>query len=151
MTKFNNVDRPAHYAEGRSFEPIAVIEDWELNYHLGNALKYISRAGRKIDAIEDLRKAVWYIERHISTLEDQVTTLEEENEPKFSFPAIEARRAAIIAERDAAGLPDLWDTDEQWMVRKPDTYEHSEYYYDYDRNRPYAPECGWDPSVGPTC
>jgi len=63
------INSPSHYAEGRQFEPIAVIEDWELNYRLGNAVKYISRAGRKLDAIEDLRKAVWYLQREIDTLE----------------------------------------------------------------------------------
>ena len=60
------VNRPSHYAEGRKYEPIAVIEDWSLGYHLGNALKYISRAGRKQNTIEDLRKAVWYVNREIA-------------------------------------------------------------------------------------
>ena len=63
------VNRPSHYAEGRKYEPIAVIEDWSLGYHLGNALKYISRAGRKQNTIEDLRKAVWYVNREIDRLE----------------------------------------------------------------------------------
>lgn len=60
------VNHPAHYAEGRKFEPIVVIENWELGFHLGNAVKYISRAGRKDPEkkVEDLEKAVWYIERH---------------------------------------------------------------------------------------
>ena len=62
------VDHPAHYTEGRRFEPIDVIEDWELGFHLGNALKYISRAGRKGDAREDLEKAVWYLNREIARL-----------------------------------------------------------------------------------
>ena len=65
----DSVHRPAHYAEGRIYEPIAVIEDWELNYRLGNAVKYISRAGRKQDALEDLKKARWYLDREIDQLE----------------------------------------------------------------------------------
>ena len=38
---------PNHYRGDRQYEPIAVIEDWGLNYRLGNAVKYISRNGRK--------------------------------------------------------------------------------------------------------
>lgn len=61
-----NIDHPAHYAEGRKYEPIVVIENWELGFHLGNAVKYISRAGHKDPEkkVEDLQKAIWYIERH---------------------------------------------------------------------------------------
>ena len=62
---------PAHYRGDRQFEPIAVIEDWGLNYRLGNALKYISRNGRKPgeDPREGLRKAIWYLEREIAALD----------------------------------------------------------------------------------
>ena len=65
------INHPSHYAEGRKYEPIDVIEDWELGFCLGNAVKYISRAGRKNpDAyIEDLKKAIWYIEREIRKVE----------------------------------------------------------------------------------
>ena len=61
------VNHPAHYAKGRRFEPIDVIEDWELGFNTGNAVKYISRAGRKDPAktLEDLTKARWYIDREI--------------------------------------------------------------------------------------
>ena len=63
------VNSPSHYAEGREFETIDVIEDWGLGYHLGNAVKYISRAGRKDDILQDLRKAQWYLTREIENLE----------------------------------------------------------------------------------
>jgi hypothetical protein len=69
MTNHDPIDSPAHYAEGRVFEPIDVIADWELNYHLGNCLKYVSRAGRKQNQLEDLKKARWYLSREIETLE----------------------------------------------------------------------------------
>lgn len=64
----DSVDHPSHYAEGRRYEPIVVIEAWGLGFNLGNALKYISRAGRKDPAKieEDLRKAIWYIDRELS-------------------------------------------------------------------------------------
>ena len=62
----DNINHPAHYTFG-SIEVITTIEDWKLPYHLGNAVKYIARAGRKDPAKteEDLRKAIWYINRYI--------------------------------------------------------------------------------------
>lgn len=62
---FNTVYHPAHYTAGRKYEPRKVIADWGLNFNLGNAVKYISRAGRKGDKIEDLQKAIQYIEFEI--------------------------------------------------------------------------------------
>ena len=67
---FDSVQRPAHYAEGRKYEPRKVIHDWQLNFNLGNAVKYISRAGRKGDMVEDLRKAIQYIEFEIEEIEN---------------------------------------------------------------------------------
>jgi hypothetical protein len=58
------VNHPKHYTFGR-YETIDVIEDWKLGYHLGNAVKYISRCEHKGRKVEDLKKAVWYIEREI--------------------------------------------------------------------------------------
>ena len=66
----DNVNHPDHYNHGK-IEVIDFIEDKELGFHLGNAVKYISRAGRKNSdkTVEDLRKAVWYINRQIQRLE----------------------------------------------------------------------------------
>ena len=66
----DNVNHPSHYASGK-IEVIDFIEDKELGFHLGNAVKYISRAGRKNPdkIVEDLQKAVWYINREIDRLE----------------------------------------------------------------------------------
>lgn len=60
------VNHPAHYTDGK-FETIEAIESWRLGYHLGNAVKYISRAGKKSKdtELEDLRKARWYIKRYL--------------------------------------------------------------------------------------
>lgn len=65
----DNVNHPDHYNHGK-IEVIDFIEDQHLGFHLGNAVKYISRAGRKNPdkTIEDLRKAVWYINRQIGRL-----------------------------------------------------------------------------------
>lgn len=67
------VNHPSHYAEGRKYEPIDVIEDWELGFNLGNAVKYISRAGRKDKnkEIEDLEKALFYLKRQIELLKNK--------------------------------------------------------------------------------
>lgn len=67
---YDPVNRPSHYTDGK-IEVIEFIEDKKLGFHLGNAIKYISRAGKKNPdkTVEDLRKAIWYIERHIKTLE----------------------------------------------------------------------------------
>lgn len=64
------INHPKHYIEGRKYEPIAVIEDWNLSYHLGNVLKYISRAGRKGESNtkQDLEKARWYLQRAIDQI-----------------------------------------------------------------------------------
>ena len=69
-TQPDNVNHPNHYNSGR-IEVIDFIEDKELGFHLGNAVKYISRAGRKNPdkIVEDLQKAVWYINREIGRLE----------------------------------------------------------------------------------
>lgn len=60
----DNINNPVHYTDG-GIETIDFIEAKKLNYHLGNAVKYISRAGKKCNKIEDLKKAIWYIEREI--------------------------------------------------------------------------------------
>ena len=66
------VNHPSHYTDGR-IEVIDFIEDKRLNYHRGNALKYLCRAGKKDPAkeVEDLQKAIWYINREIQRLETQ--------------------------------------------------------------------------------
>lgn len=60
------VNHPSHYNKG--IEAIEVIESWELNFSLGNAIKYILRAPHKGKQLEDLQKASWYINREIERL-----------------------------------------------------------------------------------
>lgn len=70
MTKAteNDAINPQHYRSG-GIEAIEVIEAFGLGYHLGNAIKYLLRAGRKTASpLEDLRKARWYIDREIERL-----------------------------------------------------------------------------------
>lgn len=57
----------SYYADGRKYEPIKVIRDWNLNFALGSAVKYIARAGRKTDSkVEDLRKAIDYLQDELN-------------------------------------------------------------------------------------
>lgn len=64
------VNRPPHYTSG-TIEVREAIIDWQLSYCAGNAVKYIARAGKKDPAkhIEDLRKAMSYLEREIKRVE----------------------------------------------------------------------------------
>lgn len=63
------VNHPTHYTDGK-IEVIDFIEDKSLNFHRGNAVKYIARAGKKDKSkeIEDIQKAVWYLNREIGRL-----------------------------------------------------------------------------------
>jgi len=67
------VDHPSHYGgKDNPYEAIKVIEAWDLGFCLGNVVKYISRAGKKTNSpVEDLKKAMWYLEREISKNEQQ--------------------------------------------------------------------------------
>jgi len=67
------VNHPDHYQFGKenTYEVIKVIEALEMDFHLGNTFKYIARAGKKgtDKEIQDLKKALWYLERKIQLLE----------------------------------------------------------------------------------
>lgn len=58
----NTVDHPPHYQHPSGVEAIDICE--HLGFNLGNAYKYLARAGKKGDRAEDLRKAAWYLRRH---------------------------------------------------------------------------------------
>ena len=66
------VNHPNHYGgEENIYEAIKVIEAWDLGFNLGNSIKYISRAGKKNNKLEDLEKASWYINREINKLKNE--------------------------------------------------------------------------------
>ena len=75
----DNVNSPSHYADSK-IEVIDYIEDKRLGFCLGNVIKYVSRAGKKVDSdksvkdkeIEDLKKARWYLDRRIFELENEI-------------------------------------------------------------------------------
>jgi len=66
------VNNPSHYTDTK-IEVIDYIEDKNFNFNLGNAVKYISRAGKKGDStlIQDLEKARWYLNREINNLKNK--------------------------------------------------------------------------------
>lgn len=69
----SQISQPSHYIEGRRYEPRDVIRDWDLNFNLGNVVKYASRAGRKGDILEDLKKAKQYLEFEIEAIRSVTT------------------------------------------------------------------------------
>jgi len=91
----DNIKKPDHYCDGRKYEPKDVIRDWGLNFNLGSCVKYISRAGRKGDKLEDLRKAKQFLEFEIEALE----TKEHKDDIGMS-----CREAAAIGEAIAKGF-----------------------------------------------
>jgi hypothetical protein len=70
--KKEQVNHPNHYGgESNPYEAIKVIDAWDLGFSLGNTVKYISRAGKKESdkELQDLKKALWYLQHYIETLE----------------------------------------------------------------------------------
>lgn len=62
------INHPPHYTFGK-IEVIDVIEDWGLSFHLAQVVKYVARAKHKGKELEDLRKAKWFLDRLITSLE----------------------------------------------------------------------------------
>lgn len=75
------VKSPAHYTEGRKYEPKDVIRDWGLDFNLGSTVKYIARAGRKDDILQELYKAKEFLQFEIDAIE-----AERAQEPKPATP-----------------------------------------------------------------
>lgn len=94
------VNHPSHYASGK-IEVIEALEDWCLDFHSANAVKYIARAGKKDPAkeVEDLEKAVWYLKRKIENLkavkENREKTRPNDMNPR-SISAIDASSLKAI-------------------------------------------------------
>ena len=63
------VDHPSHYNQG--IETIEYIESWSMNFNIGNVIKYVTRAGYKDNQLEDLKKAMWYLQREIDRIENK--------------------------------------------------------------------------------
>jgi hypothetical protein len=59
------VHSPDHY-QGKKFEVIDIINDYSLNFEMGNAIKYILRADKKGNKKQDIQKAIWYLNHELN-------------------------------------------------------------------------------------
>ena len=140
MVNHDPINNPSHYAAGRKYETIEVIDDWELGYRLGNSVKYISRAGRKDPAktIEDLKKARWYLDREIEALEGAQVPYSVTYEDILEDQAASAAAGEVLALE--YGVQDVDDQPlSHWEA------EDSEWVAFWDSDDDYM----WDPSLGP--
>ena len=64
MAETTNEAGPQYYRRG-SIQPWDFVRDQELNFHLGNVIKYVCRAGHKFDDIDDLEKAIHYLKNEV--------------------------------------------------------------------------------------
>jgi hypothetical protein len=64
------VNHPEHYGGDNALEVIKIIVYYKLGFSLGNAIKYILRAEKKGNKLEDLKKAAWYLQHEINKLEN---------------------------------------------------------------------------------
>jgi len=60
-----------HYDNGKDYDVIDIIKDYQLNFNKGNIIKYICRAGKKDNEIKDLEKALDYLKREIEYLRNE--------------------------------------------------------------------------------
>lgn len=102
MKNMEKIINPEHYTRLKP-EPIEVIEAWGLNFNLGSVISYIARNGHKDDAIQDLSKAIWYIEREIKCLYESKT--EPKLEPKSGLKQKEF--PAYMSIKDADDIVDM--------------------------------------------
>ena len=63
------IDHPSHYNMG--IEAIDYIESHNMNFNIGNVIKYVTRAKHKNNELEDLKKSLWYLQREINNLEEK--------------------------------------------------------------------------------
>ena len=85
----SRVEHPDHYQTSAGLEAVDVIEAFfHDNFHLGNAFKYLARAGKKGDYVEDLRKSVWYINREIDRHANADERLDEAAKEMGGMPII---------------------------------------------------------------
>ena len=77
------INHPEHY-KGNKYEAIDIIDDYQLGFNLGNAVKYILRAGKKGDTAEDLKKAKWYIDHEICKLMNEKEKSKEQRSKRCS-------------------------------------------------------------------
>jgi len=78
------IDHPKHYNKGK-IEVIDAIVDWDLNFCVGNVVKYVARHKHKKNSLGDLKKARWYLDYEIRKLEKEKASLENQRELQNSL------------------------------------------------------------------
>lgn len=126
----DNVNHPAHYTDG-NIEVIDFIEDKLLGYHLGNAVKYISRAGKKDPDkyVEDLQKAAWYIAREIDRYNEEQAAYRKMMKRFIDTGVIEGENGVTLDLRDSEPLltiPREACSEEEWAELQRCVKEHNE-------------------------
>jgi len=152
---YDNIN-PSHYRGDRKFEPIEVIEDWDLNYRLGNAVKYISRNGRKPneDPREGLKKAIWYLEREIAALDGQQPYSVEYEDVLDYYGQTQDLKEAWPSDFWKEGQFDMYVTGQDGIVGASgkDTVpfdRDAEWAAEWDADWDWDDDFMWDPSLGP--
>lgn len=89
----SEIEHPDYYGgKNNTYEAIKVIEAWELNFCMGNVIKYIARAGKKTeDRIMDLKKAQFYLQHEIDRMESNAPDIcapiaKPDDEPSLTIP-----------------------------------------------------------------
>jgi len=121
-----NIDHPSHYNQGK-IEVIDFIEDQEFCFHLGNAVKYICRAGRKDPDKwkEDIRKSIWYLERFMKNTGEAIKEIEDDStvhdpsEDRGPFKYIRIPKDAVIKTKDDYATP-FYEFTVSWSSKSPD-------------------------------
>ena len=111
--KHDAVKQPSHYVKGRKFEPKDVIRDWKLNFNLGNAVKYIARAGRKDDIVQDLKKAQEYIQFEIDAIEAERAPLHSES--MGDLKPIDDDKSSVVVFMEGVSVDDMYDYFRKWI------------------------------------
>lgn len=108
---FNKIDHPDHY-QANTIEVIEIIEEFNLNFSLGNVIKYVLRAGAKPGegVLEDLRKGHWYLSREIERLAEEEREAARE---EAQYKALDLQDAANARPHVDAGfgLPEGFKSD----------------------------------------
>ena len=159
---YDNVDRPSHYAEGRAFEVIDVLEDWcgrapdpVLGGLQWNSLKYQGRLWDKTNPLEDAKKSRWYLNRLIEKLEAQ----EELSNAHRDVVSAEINREVFNLTYEDVLEDDVWSKiQEQSELTDVDDapldhwVDSSEPIFTQDEiDRLTHGQGLWDPNAGPSC
>lgn len=129
MSEFDPINKPKHYCEGRKYEPIDVILDWDLNFCLGQVVKYVSRAGRKGDILSDINKALYYLERAKTEIIGKLFEERLSEQKKESTQEPDICKTCAHLDRDAEGKYWCTNTENADILQMDGFPTECKYYY----------------------